>query len=80
MLLLPPKIFSHFQQNNWEIFREMYFPRVNSNIFSNSLEKLAKFLISLKLEFKKKKKNPQLPTLFMKKKLKNVVEIGLQNS
>ncbi len=25
MLLLPPKIFSHFQQNNWEIFGEMYF-------------------------------------------------------
>ncbi len=47
----PPKTFSHFQQNNWEIFGEMYFPRVNSNILSNSLEKLANFLISLKLEF-----------------------------
>jgi hypothetical protein len=50
MLSLPPKIFSHFQQSNWEIFEEKYFPTVNSNIFSNSLEKLANFFISQKLE------------------------------
>jgi hypothetical protein len=57
MLLLPPKIFSHFQQSNREISGEIYFPRVNSNTISNSLEKLANFFISKKLEFFIKK-NP----------------------
>lgn len=58
----------------------MYFPRVNSNILSNSLEKLANFLISLKLEFKNLKKKNPVAYSFYGNKNKNKVEIGLQKS
>jgi hypothetical protein len=56
----------------------MYFPRVNSNIFSNSLENLANYLISLKLEIFIEI-NPVVYSFYGNKN-KNKVEIGLQKS